>query len=658
MNPDFRQDHDSEELARLRQRVSELEYELRAVRSEPLWASFERSPFPVLTVVENQIVSANTAALKLLGAVSSEQVVGRDVFDFVVPAFHQSFSARAFTESDQETPFVEKQFVRLDGKTVDVQVASFGFQYEGRSARRISFADISERKRTEERLRSHDQRFHELADNINQVLAIVDPKMTQVLYVSPAYEAIWQRSCESLHDHPKSWMDSVHPEDVVRVVKAAENLETFREEYRILRPSGEIRWIRARTSPVFEDGKLMRVVAMFEDVSDWKRMEQQLVQSQKMDAVGRLAGGIAHDFNNLLTVINGYSALLGERQDLPKDMAADLSSIHRAGERATALTGQLLAFSRKQSMQPKNIDLNATVKDVEPMLRRLIREDVELDSVLKSEVLPVKADPNQIEQVLMNLVINARDAIEGKGTITIETAEVEFEQDTALLHGVQVAGKFAMIAVSDTGKGMSAETQQRIFEPFFTTKEAGKGTGLGLATVYGIVKQSGGSIWVYSELGTGTVFKVYLPLTQSAAITEAKPQERAVSRGSGVVLVVEDDEQVRRMTASYLRSRGYTILEASDGEEALRVAKQHSGPIRLVITDVIMPKMGGPELADKLSSLYPETKILYVSGYTENAVIHATPMQSGMQHLSKPFTPDALGRKVSQILEMPKTMRA
>ena len=505
-------------------------------------------------------------------------------------------------------------------------------------------------------LRSSDARFHDLADNSRNVVSIVDAKNSTQLYVSPGYEILWEKSRESIYAEPKSWLDSVHPEDLPRILKALENPAAFNEDYRVMRRNGESRWVRTRYTPILnEASEIVRLVAFTEDIGDWKRMETQLIQSQKMDAVGRLAGGIAHDFNNLLTVINGYSAMLMERLDLSDDVLTDLASIARAGERAASLTAQLLAFSRKAMAQPKTIELREALSGVEPMLRRLIRENVDLVTLVHAEDVSIKVDPTQFEQVIMNLVINARDAIEATGTITIEAGRVDFDAETSRLHGNVDPGPYAMLAVSDTGRGMSAKVQERIFEPFFTTKELGQGTGLGLATVYGIVKQSGGTIWVYSEESVGTTIRIYLPLATPLVAPEREPEEM-VRHKPATILLVEDDHAVRRIASEVLRKRGYQVIQAGNGEEALSMARSTPG-IDLLVTDVIMPKMGGRELAKKLLPSHPDLKVLFISGYTENAAIQLGTLVAGSNHLAKPFSPDTLARKVSAILA-PKTMTA
>ncbi len=496
-----------------------------------------------------------------------------------------------------------------------------------------------------------DQHFGDWERHVKDFFYIREPNDGLILYVSKAYERIWGRTIASLYADPHSWRSALHPEDAERVIRASARPEGFQDDYRIIQPTGDVRWIRSRTYPVLDDdGGVLRMVGFAEDITEWKRLEQQLAQSQKMDAVGRLAGGIAHDFNNLLTVINGYSALLEERQDLPHGIREDIQNIHKAGQRAAEMTNQLLAFSRKQPLKLKTMNLPAAVAEVEPMLRRLIREDVELVIAPFEGDLCVCADATQIEQVLLNLVINSRDAIEHQGTITIEMHEEYFDAGRALMHPGCTVGRYAMLAVSDNGRGMDTETQDRIFEPFFTTKEEGEGTGLGLATVYGVVKQSGGTIWVYSEVGVGTTFRVYLPLTsQEAPPTKTAPSLKKHT-GTGTILIVEDDDQVRALACATLIARGYKVFSAENGEAALELVDKLDTPIDMLITDVIMPKMGGPELVDQLSPGRPAMRVLYVSGYTENAIIPTNKIPAGVQLLPKPFTPAMLAQKVSEML--------
>ena len=383
-----------------------------------------------------------------------------------------------------------------------------------------------------------------------------------------------------------------------------------------------------------------------------RRSEERLRQAQKMEAVGRLAGGVAHDFNNLLTVIISYSALLLEDLGSDDPKRDDVDQIRKAAEGAAALTRQLLAFSRQQVLQPKALDLKATVAGTEKLLKRLIGEDVQLTTFLAPDLGVVKADPGQIEQIIINLAVNARDAMPTGGRLTIEAANVAMDEAYVRGHVPASPGRYVMLALSDTGIGMDEQTKARIFEPFFTTKEPGKGTGLGLATVYGIVKQSGGFIWVYSEPGHGTSFKVYLPRVDEPAEPATAPLATAEpAHGTETVLVVEDAASVRMVTRQVLERYGYAVLEAPNGDTALRLAAKHHGPIHLLLTDVVMPGLSGRQLAGQLAQLRPGLKVLYASGYADHAIVHHGILESGIAYLQKPFTPETLGRRVRQVLD-------
>jgi two-component system, cell cycle sensor histidine kinase and response regulator CckA len=401
-----------------------------------------------------------------------------------------------------------------------------------------------------------------------------------------------------------------------------------------------------------EQGEISEIIGIGADVTEQRELEDQLRQSQKMEAFGQLAGGVAHDFNNLLTVINGYSDLLLRGLGTGEPIRLNVEEIRRAGERAASLTSQLLAFSRKQVLQPKVLKLNSVVADVDKMLRRLIGEDIDLLTVLEPSLGQIKADPGQIEQVILNLAVNARDAMPQGGQLIIETANVYLDNEYARRHLFIQPGQYVMLALSDTGCGMNAETQERLFEPFFTTKEQGKGTGLGLSTVYGIIKQSGGDIWVYSKVGKGTTIKIYLPRVAGIVESdEARDAPTELPQGRETVLLAEDEEQVRRIARVILEMSGYHVLEASGGDEALSIYKQHEGQIHLVMTDVVMPQMSGRELAQSLERLQPGIKVLYMSGYTDDAIVRHGLLDQEIAFLQKPFTPEALTCKVREVLD-------
>jgi len=400
-----------------------------------------------------------------------------------------------------------------------------------------------------------------------------------------------------------------------------------------------------------EDEHLIRVWGTQRDVTEQRHLEEQFRQSQKMEAVGQLAGGIAHDFNNLLTAILGNTQLL--LRDLPPgdSKRGDVEEIRKASERAASLTRQLLAYSRRQMLQPEVLDLNVVVAEMDRMLRRLIGEHIALVTVLAPDLGRVRADPNQIEQVIVNLAVNARDAMPDGGKLMIETANLTLDESFAQAHLGSVAGEYALLAVTDTGTGMDATVRAHVFEPFFTTKEVGKGTGLGLATVYGIVKQSGGYISVYSEVGHGSTFKIYLPRIVATADAVGSVQKGGPTRGTETVLVVEDEPAVLQLSQRALEAQGYVVLAASDPPAALRVVERHGGTIHLLLTDVVMPTMSGAELAERLVAQRPGIRVLYMSGYPGDAVVQHGALPSGSAFLQKPFSPDGLSRKVRDVLD-------
>ncbi len=392
-------------------------------------------------------------------------------------------------------------------------------------------------------------------------------------------------------------------------------------------------------------------IAFVSDITQRKRLEEQLLHAQKMEAIGRLAGGVAHDFNNLLTIIAGYDRMLLDGLPPQDPLRGYAEEVANAAEHAGALTTQLLAFSRRQVMQLRVIDVNELLRGADRMLRRLIGEDLELTLSLSAGVGNIRADPGRVEQIVFNLAINARDAMPDGGKLTIETALTHLDEDYARTHlGVQ-PGDYVMIAVSDTGQGMDAETRRHIFEPFFTTKEQGKGTGLGLATVYGTVKQSGGDIWVYSEPGRGTTFKIYFPQVTEATVSGQRARSPLAKQGVETILLVEDEKGVRELVAEMLKRQGYRVLKAAGPLEALKLSQQYAGAIHMLVTDVIMPEMSGRQLAGQLLSARPAMKVLYLSGYTENSIVYHGVLEADVEFLAKPFSQQVLAKKVRDVLD-------
>jgi len=516
-----------------------------------------------------------------------------------------------------------------------------------------------ERARQREALRRHERLLRQIID-ANPSLIFVKDWDGRFVLVNQATAEIYGTTVDSLVGKTDADFNP-NAEEVAHFLRDDREVISSGQpklvsEEQVTNPiTKQTRWFQTIKVPLrLPDQEKSTMLGVATEITERKRLEEQLLQSQKMEAVGQLAGGVAHDFNNILTAIVGYTDLLAVEFGANSRQLEDLEEIRKAARRAAALTRQLLAFSRKQVLEPRVIDLNSVVMNLEKMLRSLISANVALETALAPDLGAARADPNQLEQVIMNLAINARDAMPEGGTLTIETGNATLDENYAAQHVAVVPGSYVMLAVTDTGSGMSEETKARIFEPFFTTKPPGRGTGLGLSTVYGIVKQSGGNIWLYSEPGKGTTFKVYLPTVEAlpADIGKVAPAE-AVRHGGGTVLVVEDDEQLRRLTHRALAAHGYTVLEADRGRVALDIARRHKGMIDLLLTDIVMPDTDGRKLADTLRAARPGLRVLYMSGYPAGAIASHGMLESGVAYLAKPFTTDAITRKVREVLEAP-----
>ena len=613
------------------------------------------NPFYIINVKDFTITLAN-------------KVAGFDLSKGLSTCYALTHGRSSPCEGDHPCPLVEikrtkkpitVEHLHLDknGNLRDLEVYAFPiFNEDGDLVQVIEQnVDITERKQTEEALRESEEQLRGLVENApvgiyrttsDGKILILNPELIRMLGYSSVKDLI-SRNVEK---------DSLMP-------------ETYKNQFKEqIERDGEIKglesqWFRKDGSEIFvresarcirdEKGNVQYYEGIVEDITEQKKLEEQFRQSQKMEGIGRLAGGVAHDFNNLLTVISGHTELAMTTLDTQDPLRDDLQEILNAAGRAADLTGQLLSFSRKQIQQPKVLNLNDIITELHKMLRRIIGEDIHLETIPEPDLGSVNADPGQIEQIIVNLAVNARDAMPDGGKLTIETQNVELDEEYARVHHGATPGSYVMLAVSDTGHGMTEDVRMQIFDPFFTTKREGEGTGLGLSTVYGIVKQSGGSIWAYSELGEGTTFKIYLP--RKAAKAEKFVREVSgieLPCGSETVLVVEDEEGVRNLVIRVLKGQGYTVMKARTGDEAYLMCQKLDKPVDLVITDVIMPVMGGAELAEKLRELWSEDiKVLYMSGYTANAIVHKGVLAPDIPYIQKPFRPVDIAWKVRRVLD-------
>ena len=612
---------------------------------------FENAPVGIYrSTPDGRVLAGNPALVRMFGYSSFEELAGRDLNISGSGSEYARSQFMKLMKEKGEVTGLECVWHKQDGDVLYVRENARAIRddsgkilyYEGTAE------DITQRKRAE-------------AEHVRLVTAIEQSAEAVVItntagdieYVNPAFTRITGYSREeALGQNPRILKSgkqdpALYQQLWATILKG----EIWHGELINRRKDGSLYTEQMNIAPVRDPaGEVVNFIATKQDVTARKELEQKFRQAQKMEAVGQLAGGVAHDFNNLLTIISGYGQLLKERLS-PQDLG-HMEEILKASDRAAALTRQLLAFSRRQILAPQVLDLNSVVANLEKMLRRLIGEDIELATVQQSGLGRVKADPGQVEQVIINLAVNARDAMPEGGKLTIETANVDLDETYARRHAGALPGPYVMLAVSDTGIGMNAETLEHMFEPFFTTKEKGKGTGLGLATVYGIVKQSAGYISVYSEPGQGSTFKVYLPRVEEAVPkAESAKKGPELAKGSETVLVAEDEEGVRALVGKTLESYGYKVLETREPGEALTIVEQYAEPIHLLLTDVVMPHMSGKELAKRLTTVHPEAKVLYMSGYMDNAVFRHGVLEAGTFFLQKPFVPSTLLRKVREVLD-------
>jgi len=516
----------------------------------------------------------------------------------------------------------------------------------------------AELKQAQELLEKERETFFPILHKAPYGIALIDND-GNFNYINPAFTNITGYTLEDIFTR-KDWFHRASPfpeyrQEIINSLKRDVIQKSVERIFSIVCKKGEIKEIEFKPTLLDDD----RIVVILSDITERKRAEkekaalqEELRQSQKMEAVGRLAGGIAHDFNNLLTVISGNCELSFLQLKGRDPLKENIQEIKRAADRATSLTRQLLAFSRRQILEPKVLDLNTIIKDLDKMLRRVIGENIKLVTLLSDGLGTVRTDPGWMEQVIINLALNARDAMPSGGKLIIETTNVELGESYAQSHVAMKPGRHVKLCVRDTGTGMSPEVRERLFEPFFTTKAKGKGTGLGLSTVYGIVMQSGGNICVHSEPGLGTTFEIYLPrVDESLEEMREKVTREEPPHGSETILVVEDEEDVRSLLVQVLEMQGYTVLETSCGEDALEVSKNRKEPIHMILTDVVMTGMSGRQLADQLLPLQPKTKVLYMSGYTDNEIFHHGVLEEGTNYIQKPFTIDGLARQVREVLD-------
>ena len=604
---------------------------------------------------EGKYIYVNTAYARMIGNTNREEVLGKSWREVPSPRDVASVVSEVREALQQHGKWFGPLTVHhSNGTVVPTEMAVTSLPDGGTIC--VSH-DITQRLSAQRARAETETKYRMLIEQVAAISYIAELGVKgQWLYVSPQVETMFGYSSEEWLSTSTDWIRHISLEDHP-IVHAAEEAssrgEPFQAEYRITRKDGQTIWVSDTAVVVRGIDSHPVMEGLIVDITDRKMLENQLQQARKMEAVGRLAGGVAHDFNNLLTIIKGYVEMALQRCLDRPELHGDIRRIENAADRAVNLVRQLLAFSRKQVLRPKILDLNAIVVNLDQLLRRLMNENIEMKTFVSKDVGAIKADPGQVEQVIMNLVVNARDALPDGGRIVIETSNVDLDSVYTLDHAVVRPGPYVLLAVTDTGIGMTADTVAHIFEPFYTTKESGRGTGLGLSTVYGIVKQSGGYIWVYSEIGKGTTFKVYLPRVSDSIPASQVPETHAPTahKGHETILLVEDEPAVRQLARMVLSKLGYTVLEALSPEDAERLAGNDGAEIHLLLTDVVMPGMSGHELAKRLTARCPQLRVLYMSGYTYNVIAQDGTLEEGISFLQKPFTPQVLTEKVREALD-------
>ncbi len=610
----------------------------------------------ILNAETRKITDVNPYMSEILGY-TKEEFLGKELWEIGLLKDEEA-SITAFEEL-QKNHYIRYEDLPLKsqtGETREVEFVSNVYTENDRQVIQCNIRDITERKAAEEAVRQADIKYRNLIESSPGILYLNQPNPPYLTtYVSPNVKK-YGYSPEEWYEKPGMWLNIIHEDDrqfVLNELETAVNkgLETD-VSYRVKAADGKIYWWEDKGRFVFdEQGNKTGWQGIILDITKTKELEHRLRQSQKLESVGRLAGGIAHDFNNMLTAINGYSELALHKLQETDSIYNYIKEIEKAGQRSAELTQQLLAFSRQQILQPVVVDLNEIIIDTIKMLQRLIGENIQLTTLLGSNVGKIMVDPGQFSQIITNLTVNAGDSMPHGGKLTIETSNVFLDQFYTRQHNEVLPGEYTLMTFSDTGTGMSNEVKQNIFEPFFTTKEFGQGTGLGLATVYGIVKQSGGNIEVYSELQVGTTFKIYLPRLEMPSEAAGVRHSVELSGGTETVLLVEDEEIVCNISKEILETRGYKVITASNGLEALEIFDKSDLTFDLLMTDIVMPKMGGRELAEKLKERMPHLPILFTSGYTDDTVISNDIIESNTNFIQKPFTMNALSNKIREILD-------